>query len=104
VPTVPASSYQNTGYTVKTTKNQTDKVVTIDATALAWDGVGVLTQAQVADYLYGLKSSNQDLYNREIGKTDSAAYRKAVSYLTKLWTEYGQDIRKIKLEEIVQNI
>lgn len=104
VPIVPSSSYQNTGYTVKTTKNQTDKVVTIDATVLAWNGVGVLTQAQVADYLYGLKSSNQDLYNREIGKTDSAAYKKAVSYLTKLWTEYGQDIRTITLEEIVQNI
>jgi len=109
----PASSYQNTGNTAasttKTTNTasttkKTDVVVTLDAEILAYDGVGPLTKDQVAKYLYGLKSSNQDLYNREIGKTDSAAYQKAVSYLTKLWTEYGQDIRKVTLQEIVQNI
>jgi hypothetical protein len=107
VPTVIPSSYTNTGNTAtSTTKtaNKPDKVVTIDATVLAYDGVGPLTKDQVAKYLYGLKSSNQDLYNREIGTSDSAAYQKAVSYLTKLWTEYGQDIRKVTLQEIVQNI
>lgn len=94
-------------YVEKTTKQEQDNIVALEATDLTTsiDGVIITAEAmaQIKKYLYELKFSETELYKREIGNTESAAYKKAVSYLVNI-VKYGQDPRKVSLTEIVRNI
>jgi hypothetical protein len=95
-------------YKAPGTKGSTDiTVVSVGSTPTRTSGDGVLisveAMANIKGYLYELRFSEADLFKREIGRTDTAAYQKAVSYLVKIVKD-GGDPRKVTLREIGQNI
>lgn len=101
-------------YVAPSTKGATDKLAIIGSTPVkpnaTFDPFDLQTSAirtQISTYLYSLKvdyqSSNQKLYEENIGDTNSVSYKKAVSYLTTISSQ-GRDVTTVPLDEIVRNI
>lgn len=107
VGTTNATSYMDSTYKPPSTKGETNIKTTLAATPINTSGDGVLisveAMAGIKNYLYQLRFSEAELYKREIGSTNTAAYQKAVSYLVKI-VKNGGDPKKVTLFEISQNI
>lgn len=66
-------------------------------------GSNALIEEAITKYLFDLKIANPEMYNRDIGSTSSAAYKKARSYLLKIYNQ-GTAIYMVDLKEIIQNL